>query len=85
MDDQLSLHKMASFEDVYLRACKSYYQSATSAKLNPDLRVFSARCAASHLISGCSLHQKQDLLAFGLIVQNLVCLLSLNHETFYRL
>jgi hypothetical protein len=41
------------------------------------------RCIA--LISGCSLHQKQDLLAFGSIVLNLICLLSLNHEIFYRL
>jgi hypothetical protein len=41
------------------------------------------RCIA--LISGCSLHQKQDLLAFGSIVQNLICLLSLDHEIFYRL
>jgi hypothetical protein len=35
--------------------------------------------------SGCSLHQKQDLLAFGSIIQNLICLLSPDHETFYRL
>jgi hypothetical protein len=38
------------------------------------------------LISGCSLHQKQDLLAFGEVnSQNLICLLSPDHETFYRL
>jgi hypothetical protein len=42
------------------------------------------RCIA-HLFSGCLLHQKQDLLAFGSIIQNLICLLSPDHETFYRL
>jgi hypothetical protein len=35
--------------------------------------------------SGCSLHQQQDLLAAGSIIQNLICLLSPDHETFYRL
>jgi hypothetical protein len=35
--------------------------------------------------SSCSLHQKQDLLAVGSIIQNLICLLSPDHETFYRL
>jgi hypothetical protein len=35
--------------------------------------------------SGCSLHQQQGLLAVGSIIQNLICLLSPDHETFYRL
>jgi hypothetical protein len=32
--------------------------------------------------SGCSLHQQQGLLAVGSIIQNLICLLSPDHETF---
>jgi hypothetical protein len=39
-----------------------------SAKLSSKIRLF--------------LEPEKDLLAFGSIIQNLICLLSLNHEIF---
>jgi hypothetical protein len=58
----------AVFFILVLGACKRFHQSATSAKLSSAPGFFGVRGSESHLISGCSLHQKQDLLAFGSII-----------------
>jgi hypothetical protein len=79
---------------VTLRACKGFHQSAASAKLNPELRLFiepvkdfinRLRAPNSALYFGffetrcAASHPKKGL------AQNLICLLSLKHENLYKL
>jgi hypothetical protein len=118
-------HRIGGFFEQLLRAWKGFHQSAASAKLNPELRLFYRACkrfhqsATSAKLSSilrlfwctmrCIAHQKRPRSELNLpalarswnllqaqtrcaashpkkdLAQDIICLLSLNHENLYRL